>query len=99
MGSSHSYLQNLSSTGLQNLQNTNLSVSGATIDQSETVNGSSFNLGETDIGNDGLITAAMCNVLVQGVAHTSTSSSASATAVTGFIASGSEASQNGQLYK
>ena len=48
---------------LQNLQTTNIGVSGSTINQAETVSNSTFAVGETDIGNDGLITANFCNAL------------------------------------
>ena len=48
---------------LQNLQTTNIGFSGSTINQAETVSNSTFDVGETDIGNDGLITANFCNAL------------------------------------
>jgi hypothetical protein len=48
---------------LQNLQTTNLDVTGDTINQAEIVFNSTFALGETFIGNDGLISANFCNTL------------------------------------
>jgi len=48
-------------------QTTHIGTNNDTIDQDETVSASTFNVGETDIGNDGFITANFCNVLAQGV--------------------------------
>ena len=64
---------------LQNLQTTDLSSSGNSINQAEIVFNSTFAVGETFIGVDGMISANFCNTLKLGVANTATSAYSSST--------------------
>ena len=99
MGSSHSYLQNLSGTiSLENLQDTTLTVTGSNINQDEDVSASTFNIGETDIGNDGLITANFCNILIQGISSTGTSTDSSASTASGNGTAATTASGTAKQY-